>query len=226
MLALANAAVEGLLICDGDLVVAVNTSFAALAGSSVAELIGVKLGICFPDEIVRARLVAQPNQPVETGLRHRDDSVIPVEMILRPIDFAGRPHQVLAICDLRARKEAKQHIHYLAHHDTRTSLSNRSYFNERLDQEIAALADGKKLAVLCLDLDRFKEVNDRLGHGAGDRVLQTIASRISAVLGDGQIMARLDGDEFAVLVPRLADPAAAGHLADDILKSLCVQGDD
>ena len=125
----------------------------------------------------------------------------PVELILRPIVFAGRPHHVIAVRDLQARKEAEQHIHYLAHHDALTSLPNRSHFNARIDQEIAALANGESLAVLCLDLDRFKEVNDLFGHAAGDAVLQTVASRVSAVLGERQMMARLGGDEFAVLMP-------------------------
>ena len=132
-------------------------------------------------------------------MRHVDGLITPVELILRPIIFAGRPHHVVAVRDLRARKEAERHIHYLAHHDALTSLPNRSYFNARMDQEIAALSEGESLAVLCLDLDKFKEVNDLFGHAAGDEVLQAVASRVTSVLGERQIMARLGGDEFAIL---------------------------
>jgi diguanylate cyclase (GGDEF)-like protein/PAS domain S-box-containing protein len=217
---LANASVEGLLVCDGETVVSVNTSFAALTGLSASNLVGARLEGLFPDKVARASLLSSSNPPIETGLRHRDGSTLPVELILRPIVFAGRPHHVIAVRDLQARKEAEQHIHYLAHHDALTSLPNRAHFNDRIDQEIAALANGESLAVLCLDLDRFKEVNDLFGHAAGDAVLQTVASRVSAVLGDGQIMARLGGDEFAVLLPRIANPAAAGRLADSILEAL------
>jgi len=220
MLGLANAAVEGLLVCDGSDIVTVNTSFAALAGSSAAKFVGARLENCFPDDVSRKRLLTQPNQPVEVSLRHHDGSAIPVEVILRPIDFGGRPHQVIAVRDLRARKEAEQHIRYLAHHDALTSLPNRSHFNERIDQEITALADGMKLAVLCLDLDRFKEVNDLFGHAAGDKVLQTAASRITAILRKGQMMARLGGDEFAILLPGLTNADAAERLAQDILEEL------
>src|SRR5882757_1375262 len=170
---LANASVEGLLVCDGETIVSVNTSFAALTGLSASNLVGARLESCFPDKAARARLLASSNQPVETGLRHLDGSMSPVELILRSIVFAGRPHHVVAVRDLQARKEAEQHIHYLAHHDALTSLANRSHFNGRIDQEIAALAKGESLAVLCLDLDRFKEVNDLFGHAAGDAVLQT-----------------------------------------------------
>src|SRR3982075_226510 len=217
---LANASVEGLLVCDGETIVSVNTSFAALTGLSPSDLVGAGLERCFPDKAARARLLSGSGLPVETGLRPLRWWITPVELILRPIIFAGRPHHVIAVRDLQARKEAEQHIHYLAHHDALTSLPNRSHFNERIDQEIAALAKGESLAVLCLDLDRFKEVNDLFGHAAGDTVLQAVAARVTAVLGENQTMARLGGDEFAVLLPGVTNPAAASRLAESILDAL------
>jgi diguanylate cyclase (GGDEF)-like protein/PAS domain S-box-containing protein len=217
---LADASVEGLLVCDGEMIVSVNTSFAVLTGLSTANLVGARLERCFPDQVARAKLLCGSNQAVETDLRHFDGSMTPVELILRPIIFAGRPHHVVAVRDLQARKQAEQHIHYLAHHDALTSLPNRSHFNARLDQELVALAKGESLAVLCLDLDRFKEVNDLFGHAAGDTVLRTVASRVTAVLDERQIMARLGGDEFAVLMPGVANPAAASRLAETILEAL------
>jgi diguanylate cyclase (GGDEF)-like protein/PAS domain S-box-containing protein len=222
---LADASVEGLLVCDGDKIVSINSSFATLTGLSSSGLAGAKLETCFPDRAARARLLAGPNQTVETRLRHLDGSLTPVELILRPIVYAGRPHHVIAVRDLQARKAAEQHIHYLAHHDVLTSLPNRSHFNTRIDQEIAALTEGGSLAVLCLDLDRFKEVNDLFGHAAGDIMLQTVASRATAVIDARHMMARLGGDEFAVLIPGVANPAAAGRLAEKILDALRVTGD-
>ncbi len=199
--------------------------FAALTGLSASDLVGARLESCFPDKVARARLLSGSNLPVETDLHHLDGSTTPVELILRPIVFAGRPHHVVAVRDLQARKEAEQHIHYLAHHDALTSLPNRSHFNERIDREIAALAKGESLAVLCLDLDRFKEVNDLFGHAAGDTVLQTVASRVTAVLDERQVMARLGGDEFAVLMPGVANPASASQLAETILEVLRTTSD-
>ncbi len=222
---LANASVEGLLVCDGEVIVSVNTSFARLAGLSSANLVGARLESCFPDQVARTELLSRSNQTVETELRHLDGSTTPVELILRPIVFAGRPHQVVAVRDLQARKNAEQHIYFLAHHDALTSLPNRSHFNARIDQEIAALTPGRSLAVLCLDLDRFKEINDLFGHSAGDQVLQTVASRITAVLGERQMMARLGGDEFAILMPDVANPAAASRLAETILEALRTSDD-
>lgn len=226
MRGLANAAVEGLLVCDGDIAVTANTSFAQLVGSSSDKLIGARLETYIPDAGARAKLLAAPNQPVEADLRHVDGSMIPVELILRPIDFAGQAHHVIAVRNLQARKQAEQHIRYLAHHDALTSLPNRGTFHARLDDEIAAIkAGGQKCAVLCFDLDRFKEVNDLFGHAAGDKVLQIVADRVSAILDKTCMVARLGGDEFAVLAPGLSSPAIAGRLAETILDALR-SGDD
>ena len=163
---------------------------------------------------------------VETILHNADGSEIAVEVIQRIVDLGGKPHRAIAVRDLRARKEAERNILFLAHHDALTGLPNRSTFNKKLDQEIeAAQASGRRLAVMCLDLDRFKEVNDLFGHAAGDRALQAVAKRITSVLDDNQMMARLSGDEFAIVVSGLANPGAAGRLAEAVLEALQPSGD-
>jgi diguanylate cyclase len=226
MRGLANAAVEGLLVCEGDTIITVNESFLSLTGISADRLIGARLDACLPDEATRLKLVERPDQPLEGDLLHADGSRVPVELILRPIDFAGKPHLALAVRDLRARKQAERDIRFLAHHDALTGLPNRSTFNKKLDQEIeAALASGRRLAVLCLDLDRFKEVNDLFGHAAGDTVLQVVAKRVTGMLDERQMMARLSGDEFAIVVPGLSNPAVVGRIAENILEVLRVAGD-
>lgn len=129
----------------------------------------------------------------------------------------------LSIRDARDRMQAEADLYHLAHHDSLTGLANRGSFVARLDQELATAScvhNGKALAVLCLDLDRFKEVNDLLGHAAGDEHLQRVARAIQGVLWDGQMLARLGGDEFAVIAPDLPDPMAAGRIAEDILAAL------
>jgi PAS domain S-box-containing protein len=107
MRGLANAAVEGLLVCDGEVIVTVNNSFLALSGLDQTAVIGARLQEFFPDGTSRAKLLKQPNQAVETSLQHRNGSTIPVETILRLIDFAGKPHFAVAVRDLRARKQAE-----------------------------------------------------------------------------------------------------------------------
>ena len=123
--------------------------------------------------------------------------------------------------------EAEKHIRFLAHYDALTRLPNRVSFNEKLDQEIeAALAMGRRLAVLCLDLDRFKEVNDFFGHAAGDQALQFVANRISGLLDKSQMLARLGGDEFAIIAPGLSVPSTAGRIAETILETLQSAGEN
>jgi diguanylate cyclase (GGDEF)-like protein len=222
MRGLANAAAEGLLICDNDTVVTVNDNFVAFSGYTSANImVGTDLGRYFPNEDLRLKLFDNGSQLVEGVMLHCDGTEIPVELIQRSVDFGGKLHRAVAVRDLRARKEAERNILFLAHHDALTGLPNRSSFNNKLDQEIeAALSSGRRIAVLCLDLDRFKEVNDLFGHAAGDRALQAVAKRITEVLDDDHMMARLSGDEFAIIVPGLANPSAAGRIAETILESL------
>jgi len=221
MRGLANAAVEGLIVCDGEAITTVNESFAALVGIDPSDACGTLLETFFPDEAFRRKLLEQANEAIELGLRHSDGTMVSVEAICRPVDFGGEPRHAIAVRDLRARKEAEEHIRFLAHHDPLTGIPNRSSFNSKLDQEIErSLARSERLAVLCLDLDRFKEVNDLFGHSTGDALLQRVANCVSSVLGENQMVARLGGDEFAIILPAISRPLVAGRVAEDILEAL------
>ena len=221
MRGLANAAIEGLVVCEGERIVTVNDSFAALVGNSPDEIVGTTIEQYFGDEDALSRLRERPNVPVEGALSRLDGVRTPVELIQRSVDFAGKSHYAIAVRDLSARKEAENHIHFLAHHDALTGLPNRVTFNAKLDREIKLASEsGQRLAILCIDLDRFKEVNDLFGHSAGDRALQSVAKRVTAILDDGQMMARLSGDEFAVVVPGLSNPTMAGRLAESVLEAM------
>jgi diguanylate cyclase (GGDEF)-like protein len=223
MLGLANAAIEGLLVCDGDIIVTANASFAKLIGMPVSEFIGASRATLFPDLGSADVAIAESERGIETGLRHGNGMMIAVEILTQSIDFDNRPHQVIAVRDLRERNEAASHIRYLANYDTLTSLPNRRMFNARLEQDITGIGTGK-LAVLCLDLDRFKEINDLFGHTAGDQVLQRVSSQVSALLKDDQMMARLGGDEFGIIMPGLTDIAEAEQLAARIIETLTRKG--
>ncbi|WP_232628142.1 EAL domain-containing protein [Methylobacterium sp. Leaf118] len=217
---LANAAVEGLVVCTGETIVTANNSFARLVGLPQEALAGASLWTFLPDEGGRRAIFGRPERPVEADLRQAGGGVIPVEVIVQPVRHAGRPQYAIAVRDLRARRQAERQIHFLAHHDPLTGLANRASFAKRLDQEMrAAEAGHRKLAVLCLDLDRFKEVNDLFGHAAGDAMLESVARIVSGELADHQMMARLGGDEFAVLT-LCEGPSEAGRLAERILDAL------
>jgi diguanylate cyclase (GGDEF)-like protein/PAS domain S-box-containing protein len=221
MRSLANAAVEGLLVFDGKTIVTGNNSFAALAGVPVDQIVGAQLDSFIPDETTRERLLERPNLPIEAELRARDGSAIPVELIHRPVDFAGKQLRAIAVRDLRARKQAEQHIRFLAHHDALTGVPNRSAFNKRIDQVMASQQGTRQhLAVMFVDIDRFKEINDLFGHAAGDALLQKVANCVTGILNEDQMMARLGGDEFGIILPGLPDPTVAGRVAENILEVL------
>jgi diguanylate cyclase (GGDEF)-like protein len=115
------------------------------------------------------------------------------------------------------RRNEKQ-IVYLARHDPLTGLANRRLFQERLDQALARVARGERFAVLCLDLDRFKKVNDTLGHDVGDALLRLVADRLQACVRDVDTVARLGGDEFAILQENVADEESVSLLAARIIE--------
>ncbi|WP_201860240.1 EAL domain-containing protein [Microvirga soli] len=218
---LTDAAVEGLVLCDGEIIVSVNQSFARLAGIGPKQICGQSLAAWVPDGFTRETLLASLGTTVETELRHRDGILIPVELIARQITYNDHAHNVVAFRDLRDRRQAEAQIRFLAHHDTLTGLDNRVSFDRRLDREISLhRRAGQQLALLCLDLDGFKEVNDLYGHSSGDKLLQHIARNFSSVLSENQLLARLGGDEFAIIVPQVTNPADIEHLADSLIKSL------
>jgi len=226
MRGLADASAEGLLVCYGDKIVSINSSLTELTGYVPDDVIGKSLAICLPGESARHKLVARPRERVEAELRDANGQFIPVEFILRTIDFAGQPHHAIAVRDLRDRKKAEEHIHFLAHHDALTGLPNRNSFNSRLDHEIEAhRASGRSFAVFCLDLDCFKEVNDLFGHAAGDALLKKVAKCVTAILDRNQMMARLGGDEFAIIATNLSGPSVAGRIADNVIEALRIENE-
>jgi diguanylate cyclase len=227
MRGLADASAEGLLVCNGDKIVSINSNLTELTGYAAKDAIGASLALCIPEESVRRKLIEKPRQRIEAELRGVNGELIPAEFILRSIDYAGRPHHAIAVRDLRDRKKAEEHIHFLAHHDALTGLPNRNTFNAKLDHEIEAhRASGRSLAVLCLDLDRFKEVNDLFGHGAGDALLKKVAKCVTALLDQNQMMARLGGDEFAIIAMNLNNPMAASRIAEEIIEAMRVENDN
>lgn len=121
---------------------------------------------------------------------------------------------ILAVTDdITERKAAEARISYLAHYDALTGLPNRTLFREQLEQELSPVRRGAQLAVHCLDLDQFKNVNDTLGHSAGDELLKEVSRRLRRCIRDCDLIARLGGDEFTIVQTGLREPKEAEALA-------------
>jgi len=138
------------------------------------------------------------------------------------LDEDGTPRRLVSIArDVTDQKTAQDRINWSASHDALTRLPNRRLFDARLAEAIIeAEAGGQGLALLVLDVDQFKQINDTQGHGAGDAVLRTLGERLRAVLRPVDTVARLGGDEFALILPGIDTEAEASVLADRILASL------
>ncbi|GHT89688.1 hypothetical protein AGMMS49545_00610 [Betaproteobacteria bacterium] len=128
---------------------------------------------------------------------------------------AGDVEQYIGIfSDISERKQAEAYIHHLAYHDPLTGLANRLLFNDRLNTAMSQAHRSRYLlAIMLLDLDHFKSINDSLGHHAGDLLLAATSQRLSGMLREGDTLARLGGDEFAVLLPNITSHADAAMLA-------------
>ena len=221
MHALADAAFEGLLVCDGDRIVAVNASLTALIGAGEQQLIGRPIASILPEASTPSSPLETPNLAVETRLRSASGADILVEAIRRPIVYGRRPHSAIAVRDLRARKKAERAIEFLAHNDALTGLANWASFNHSLSTCIAARrADSLHLAVLRFDVDRLKEINELFGHSGGDELLQAFARCASGTLDGECVIARIGSDEFAVIAPELAEAAQAGRIAERMLEAV------
>jgi diguanylate cyclase (GGDEF)-like protein/PAS domain S-box-containing protein len=144
----------------------------------------------------------------ETAWLIRDDAG-------NPVAFEG------TVVDATERVTAEARIAHMARHDALTGLPNRLQFNERLEAALARRADdGLHLAVCCMDLDRFKVVNDSMGHPAGDALLRALAARFRGLVRDGDVVARFGGDEFAVLICDARDGADTAALAERIIAAV------
>ena len=175
-------------------------------------------------EVLRIQSLLEDGRfgPLEMSLKRKDGSRVPVQItgiIVHSID--GRSHIWSMVEDISVRKRSEQRISFLAYHDPLTGLENRLGLRTRLEEMLEiSLQSGKTLAVVLIDLDRFKYVNDTLGHDVGDELLIEVGRRLKSTVREGDVVARLGGDEFVLVLGGLPDETHANLLVQKIGKQL------
>ena len=211
-----QASAEGIVFHRDGCITDANPPICALTGYSLEEILGRKtIEFIAPDHAARVGAVIESGQETayESVLLDKHGQRIPVEFIVRTMMRNGERLRMTIVRDIRDRHTAQARIHHLAHHDALTGLPNRNSFMEHLEHSMLAPIEGEsRLALLFIDLDHFKRVNDSLGHLVGDTLLRTVSARIVASLRATDVVSRFGGDEFVVLLSGLA--AGAQHSAD------------
>ncbi len=217
-----HASAEGIVFHRDGFITDANPPLLALLGLRLEDMRGrPTLDFIAPDQQARAREVMLSGAEIsyDSVVLHRDGSRIPVECRVRTLERDGVRLRMALLRDQRAQLAAQARIRHLAEHDALTGLANRSSFMQRLQQRLAA-PGAEGLALLFVDLDHFKRVNDSLGHLAGDRLLCTVAQRIGAALGAGDEVARFGGDEFLVLLGSARSHDEVAALAQRLLAAV------
>ncbi|MCW7541508.1 EAL domain-containing protein [Aquabacterium sp. A7-Y] len=185
-----------------------------------AEL-GERVEPGFEALVARARR-GRPDEREWTCVR-KDGRQVPVVMVMSTmVNDSGEAVGYLSIAyDITERKRAEEHIHHMAHHDALTGLPNRALLQERLGAALVrARRESDPMALMFIDLDRFKNINDSLGHHVGDAILKVVAERLRAAVRASDTVARMGGDEFVVLCPKVAQQADSELVARKIIATL------
>jgi diguanylate cyclase (GGDEF)-like protein/PAS domain S-box-containing protein len=230
-LAVENAPIgKGLVALDGRWL-QVNPALCLLTGYNQAELLAMTFkAITHPDDREKDRDYLQQlaegqlsTYQIEKRYIHKDGHVVEALLSVTAVrdDEGQRLYHIAQVQDITERKSNERQLAYLAHHDALTSLPNRTLFRDRVVHAMERTRRTKvPLALMYLDIDHFKSINDSLGHGAGDALLTGFAARLNASVREGDTVARLGGDEFTVLVEEMHNDADAETVAAKIIRNV------
>ena len=207
-----------------------NPAGAEMHGYTAKELLGQDVRIfALPEETIPVSEQELSNQRRvrKDGINARKDgSPLPVRLMSDIVmNSEGQIIGLITTCeDITERKKNEELIKHLAYYDALTGLPNRSLFNDMLNKELAkARRRGSPLSIMFIDLDRFKFVNETIGHSTGDLLLHSVANRLKSIMREGDIVGRLGGDEFVVLIPDLGDVQDTSVIAEKIIRQLSQQ---
>ena len=219
---------ESVAVLDRDFnFISINPAFTSTTGYTEREVMGQNASLLDSPQHdtafynrLRQKLVTEGHWAGEMWQRRKNGQEFLCSIEYNAAEGIYGEHRVYiaVISDITQQKRAEQELRYLANFDTLTDLPNRTMLSERLSRAIVrARRQNHRIAVLFLDLDRFKDINDSLGHTAGDRILRAAAMRLQDTVGEHQTVARLGGDEFTVVLENLDQPGDADKIAREIL---------
>lgn len=229
---------EGVMITEVDgTIIAVNRAFTEITGYEEKEILGKTPAVRHPEgqddgiyERMWEALKVQGRWQGEIWSRRKDGEIYPEWMTISAIYETGGSvsHYVAVFSDITVMKQSEKELNRLAYHDPLTGLPNRALMGDRLEHAIERARRGStRIAVLFLDLDRFKDVNDTLGHPVGDLLLKDTGRRLTECLRSGDTVARLGGDEFVVVLEEISDTRqvenVAAKLLDSFVEPYCIQ---
>lgn len=226
-----ESAANAIFATDADLrVVWVNAAFERLSGYAAREILGHTpalltqgLPAAAASQEAWARVAAGEVWRGESRLRRKTGELFSVEQTITPVKGeSGSVEQIVAVLDdITEQLLARERIQHMARHDLLTNLPNRAAFLERVGEAVArAQRAGTQVGVVLLDLDRFKEVNDTLGHSTGDSLLCAVGQRLAAGLRQTELLARLGGDEFALVLEGVSDAEHARQAVERLVAAL------
>ncbi len=215
---LADVAFDGLAVHFDGVILNANRSFEAIFGCKEGALLGSDIFTLFDADSARLfRRELDSGRVLELGGQTQEGADVHVEASTRACLYHGDPAYVTAVRDITRRRQTEEVVRRQAWYDPLTGLPNRILFLDRLEHALQqAKREGRRLAVLFLDLDRFKMVNDSLGHSVGDQLLLSAAGRLQGLLRAADTVARLGGDEFTVLL----EDAALGDDAQTVARKI------
>lgn len=206
------------LITDG------NDALTRLTGYTLPEVMGLSIFNFISPEwrsVAYEYTRSGREDPYEVTIRHKDGHEIPVEVVGKTMPQLHADYRVVVVRDITARKEAQERETFLALHDTLTQLPNRRFLMEQLGKVLSMARRRKsQVAVLFINLDHFKTVNDSLGHHAGDQLLCDVAERLRQSVRDTDLVARLSGDEFVAVLTDIHTPDDAALVADKLIETM------
>ena len=237
--AMMDKVADGMMTLDADGTIrSWNAAAEKLVGYVMAEIVGRNVSVLVPEELRESNIVAthrftatgQSNIVEQGNLNYpalrKDGSRFELEFAITKIGSGKAPQLVAVFRDITERKAAERRLTQLALHDALTGLPNRANFEQRITDALARRRrSGGQLALMVLDIDNFKQVNDSLGHAAGNLLLVAFGKRLQVALRESDLVARLGGDEFTVIAEGLKDAADAAAIADKVIAAMRVPVD-